>query len=325
MLGAAEAALAAVIAVMLAQTVLRLPWYKVLFNAAVFALAAMATATIFHALAGPFDTADAAAQLAPVALAALGSYLVNGVLVAGVLTLSGATSPISAWRDKFLWAAPHYLALAFVAYAVAFTYRDVGAVAMIAFALPIAMMWLIMKQHTTRTRADIARLRTAKEALRLSEARYRAVVETSTRGIFSCDAGGAIHFHNQQFVATVGDDAPCADRSILDFVSAADRPAVEAALRTAPPQSRSLEVHLPTPQRGERLVNLTLRRYANSEDLLGEIDDITERRALESRVEQAQLMDSVGNLAAGISHDFNNPRTRSESEHTNAATWPSAR
>jgi two-component system cell cycle sensor histidine kinase/response regulator CckA len=55
-------------------------------------------------------------------------------------------------------------------------------------------------------------------------------------------------------------------------------------------------------------VNVSVHRAAEGRAVhfIKVIEDITERRALESQMRQASKMDAVGQLASGVAHDFNN-------------------
>jgi PAS domain S-box-containing protein len=147
--------------------------------------------------------------------------------------------------------------------------------------------------------------------LEASEGRYRSLFEHALEGVFRADSSLRLTLVNpalSRLLRRPSDDLVgrnllefCPDESVRDVLSEAldrDRMAtdVEIPLRAADGVDISARIRVYE-------VSKAPEGPAYYE---GTVEDITEQRALETRMRDVEKMTSIGTLASGIAHDFNN-------------------
>ena len=152
------------------------------------------------------------------------------------------------------------------------------------------------------------------DALRESETRYRHVVEAAPVGMLSIDARGQLEHANGALLTLLGSTHSEFSSSFnVAHEANAQRSGFSAMLQRtlATGEALSEEFEFDT-WWGRRIATHTLVAPYHDESgavagALAIVEDITERRAIERRLGQAQRMEAVGQLSAGIAHEINNP------------------
>ena len=164
---------------------------------------------------------------------------------------------------------------------------------------------------TDRKRADAARLR-ALEALRESEEKLRLVVRTSGIGLWSWDVRADRVTWEDELCAIFGlppGGGPVDREAYLALLLTEDRDRARATI------ARGLQVgawegehRIVRPDGAVRWVMTsgTVLHAEAREIVVGAVIDVTERRERDERLRQAQKLEAVGQLTAGIAHNFNN-------------------
>ncbi|HEV8335979.1 MAG TPA: ATP-binding protein [Candidatus Polarisedimenticolia bacterium] len=84
--------------------------FRFLFNLSAFMITTWVTCQVYFAAGGTVGHMATESDLPGLMLATLAFYLMNTVLVAGVVAVSSRLSLARVWREKYLWSAPSYFA-----------------------------------------------------------------------------------------------------------------------------------------------------------------------------------------------------------------------
>ncbi len=311
------------------------PWYRTIFSMASEAIAMAATGVVYTWLGGSVGQLDLQTLPKPLIGAIATCFLVNTGLVATAIALSARESMWKVWHDDFLWSVPTFVVAGAVG-ALAAVVVDRGwqwaAVLMLA---PVYLTYRSyrvflsrledQKRHYEETRRlhveavdALAKAQCAEQALAAEKERLAVTLRSVADGIITIDLAGCLISINAVAEKLTGWTEEEAAGTPLSLVFRTFDP---ETLESCDDSVTALIDRAQTPGAGhcKILVGRDLAEHPIEENaaLLCDADgrtigivlafrDITDALRIQEERTKAGRFASLGLLAGGMAHDFNN-------------------
>lgn len=162
-------------------------------------------------------------------------------------------------------------------------------------------------------RTEVTRLRQAERNLAQSERLFRSLMQNMQEGLVLLDHAGTVLHANMRFGAMLGTESKAVSgRGIAELAVPESREVLERIPALGSGAVLKSEEVVWRHGEGNRVFTLCSTAPVVAPDgqpggIFLVVTDITERRVLQNQLMQAQKLESIGQLAAGIAHEINTP------------------